>query len=388
MEQLKLLVADDEAGMRHAVEWALRDFVVHVPDAGTEAGLVVEQAESGEEALQRIACDMPDILLLDHKLPGISGLEVLDQVAKMHSDMLTIMITAYASIETAVIATKRGAYDFLAKPFTPDELKSVIRKAVIRVLLAKQARKLAEEKKQVRFQFVRVLGHELKSPLSAIDGYLQIMECHSAGSSIGDYDRVVLRCRARVEQMRKLVADLLDLTRIESGLKRRELVPVDLADAARSAIETNSSEASKRRITVELHAENAGMMNADAGELEIIFNNLLSNAVKYNKDGGRVDVAVSRQGGQVMIRVSDTGIGLSPKDAAKLFVEFVRIHNSQTRTILGSGLGLSIVRKLATLYGGQATVESEPGVGSTFTVILQDAPAAAGTGAACGEADL
>ena len=99
------------------------------------------------------------------RCPGISGLEVLDGSPDLQTEMLTIMITAYASIETAVPATKRGAYDFLAKPFTPDELRNTIRKAATRLVLAKQARKLAEEKRQVRFQFIRVLGHELKAPL-------------------------------------------------------------------------------------------------------------------------------------------------------------------------------------------------------------------------------
>ncbi len=109
-------------------------------------------------------------------MPGISGLEVLDRLADMQTDMLTIMITAYASIETAVSATKRGAYDFLAKPFTPDELKSTIRKAAARLILAKQARKLAEEKQQVRFEFIRVLAHELKAPLNAVAGYLELIQ--------------------------------------------------------------------------------------------------------------------------------------------------------------------------------------------------------------------
>jgi two-component system, sensor histidine kinase and response regulator len=372
METLKLLVTDDEVEMRHAVQWALRGFTVRVSDVGTEAGLVVEHAGTGEEALERIKSDPPDILLLDHKLPGISGLEVLDQLAGLQSDMLTIMITAYASIETAVIATRRGAYDFLAKPFTPDELKSTVRKAVIRVLLAKQARRLAEEKRQVRFQFISVLGHELKAPLNAIDGYLQIMGSHSVGSDIAAYDHAIERCRVRVEHMRKLIADLLDMTRIESGQKNRELVAVDVATVARSAIESLLPDAAGRGIEILLHDHGVGEMNADPGELQMILNNLVSNAVKYNNDGGRVDVTLLREAGKVVIRVADTGIGLTQENAAKLFTEFFRIHDSHTRTILGSGLGLSIVRKLALLYGGDATVESEPGVGSTFTVVLRE----------------
>ena len=150
----------------------------------------VDQAESGEEALEKIDRNPPDILLLDHKMPGISGLEVLDRLAGRETDMLTIMITAYASIETAVAATKRGAYDFLAKPFTPDELKSTIRKAAARLVLAKQARQLAEEKRRVRFEFIRVLGHELKAPLNAVAGYLDILQTSSTGRQPGRLRRI------------------------------------------------------------------------------------------------------------------------------------------------------------------------------------------------------
>jgi signal transduction histidine kinase len=107
-----------------------------------------------------------------------------------------------------------------------------------------------------------------------------------------------------------------------------------------------------------------------------VLNNLVSNAVKYNRDGGSVTVALERRDGVVKIQVADTGIGLSPEESAKLFSEFVRIKNEDTYKILGSGLGLSTVRKLAQLYDGDATVKSEKGSGSIFTVTLRDAPPA------------
>jgi signal transduction histidine kinase len=129
---------------------------------------------------------------------------------------------------------------------------------------------------------------------------------------------------------------------------------------------------------VELQADGVGTITADQGELEMILNNLVSNAIKYNRDNGRVEVRLTRADDRVTIRVADTGIGIAPENAAKLFGEFVRIKNSQTRNILGSGLGLSIVRQLAMLYGGEAAVESTPDVGSTFSVVLKDrVPAAA-----------
>lgn len=371
METLRILVTDDEPGMRSGVERTLRGFSIHVPDAHTDVDFTVQQAETGEEALEAIATTPPDILLLDHKLPGISGLDVLDQIADKKTDMLTVMITAYASIETAVTATKRGAYDFLAKPFTPDELKERIRKAASRIVLAKKARKLEAEKRQVRFQFIRVLGHELKAPLNAIDGYLRIVQSQTLGKDITAYEQAVSRSLTRIEGMRKLIVDLLDMTRIESGQRDRDLARIDLSEVARMSIETVQPEAQARGITLALDAEQPFEMVADRGEMEIILNNLLSNAVKYNRQDGRVDVTLARDNGKIIIKVRDTGIGLTDAEKAKLFGEFVRIKNDKTLHVLGSGLGLSIVQKIATLYNGSASVDSVPDQGSTFTVVLQ-----------------
>ena len=372
MDTLRLLVTDDEIGMRLGVSRTLRHFTVHVPDVNGEVAFEVDQAESGEEALEKIRSQPYDILLLDHKMPGISGLDVLDQLADMPSEMLTIMITAYASIETAVTATKRGAYDFLAKPFTPDELKSTIRKAAARIILAKQARKLAEEKRQVRFEFIRVLGHELKAPLNAIAGYLHIIQERGLGDSMAAYDEMLGRSLVRIDGMHKLIADLLDLTQIESGRKNRQIVAIDVRDIAQAAVEAVRAEASQRNIAISLHATGPMPMMADAREIEMILNNLVSNAVKYNRDEGRVDVTLAQDGEKVTIAVADTGIGMTPEETTQLFGEFVRIKNDKTRAILGSGLGLSIVKKLAQLYDGDVTVESQPEAGSKFTVVLSN----------------
>lgn len=372
METLRVLVTDDEFGMRRGVERTLREFSFTMPDIAGPIGFAVDQAESGEAALEKIQTEPPDILLLDHKMPGISGLDVLDRLAGMKLDMLVIMITAYASIETAVTATKRGAYDFLAKPFTPDELRSTVRKAAARLILAKQTRRLADEKRQVRFEFIRVLGHELKAPLNAIDGYLAMLDDRAMGNELAAYSQALGRCHARLDGMRKLIDDLLDLTHIESGRKNRQIEPVCLKAAAQSAIETVAAQAAGRGITIRLLDEPAVTLAADRGELQMILNNLVSNAVKYNRDGGSVEIGIERQGDTVRLTVADTGIGMTDDERSQLFHEFVRIRNDKTREILGSGLGLSIVQKLAALYRGSVTVDSRPDAGSTFTVTLRD----------------
>ncbi len=371
-ETLRVLATDDEPGMLMAVERVLRSFTLRMPEVDGEVRFDVAKATSGEEALAKVESWRPHILLLDYRLPGISGMDVLGRFASgPDPEMLTVMMTAYASLETAVTATKRGAFDFLAKPFTPDELRATIEKAASRVLLAAQARRLAAEQRQVRFQFISVLAHELKAPLAAIEGYLRLCRDRSAGDDPAVYDGMLGRSLVRIEGMRKLIFDLLDLTRIESGQKQRQLAEVDVRAVAEAAVETLAGEARERGIAIALHADGPVAMTADPGELEIILNNLVSNAVKYNRDGGRVDVTLARDGDAVVLRVADTGIGMTPDEASTLFRDFVRIRNPRTRDILGSGLGLSTVRKLALLYNGEVAVDSEPDVGSTFTVVLR-----------------
>lgn len=371
-ETLRVLVADDEAGMRHAVARALRSFRLRLPDVEGEIGFEIEQAESGEAALSRLA-EPPrvDILLVDHKMGGMTGVEVLDALRQRESDVLAIMITAFATLETAIRATRSGAFDFLAKPFTPEELRETVRKAAGHLVVQREARRLAAERRRVRFEFISILAHELKAPLGAIEGYLNIIRDQAMGSDVTAYRPVVERCLVRAGGMRKLIMDLLDMTRIESGARRRELAPVRVREVVDACVDTVRPDADGRQITIAVECPAELVTTADRSELEIILNNLVSNAVKYNRDQGRVELRVSADDTYVEIRVSDTGIGLTREEADRLFGDFVRIKNDKTRHILGSGLGLSVVRKLARMYGGDATVESTPDVGSTFTVRLR-----------------
>lgn len=371
METLRVVVVDDEPGMRTAVARVLSTFSLRVEEVDTDVGFSVTPAGTAEEGEAIIRAQPPDILLLDHKLPGMSGLDLLTKLEGV-TDVLTIMITAYASLETAIVATKRGAFDFLAKPFTPDELKASLRKAAKHLMLQRQARRLALEKHQIRFQFISVLAHELKAPLAAVEGYLYLMRDQIFGDPV-TMAKVVDRSLIRIDGMKKLIFDLLDLTRIESGQKRRDLAHLNVREVAAAALETCLPSAQEHSITMEIQGPADVPMVADRGELDIVFNNLVSNAVKYNRDHGRVDVTLAPEPGGVRIRVADTGIGMSEEECGRLFREFVRIKNSKTRDILGSGLGLSIVKRISALYQGTVSVHSTPDVGTTFEVVLAGA---------------
>jgi len=370
MATLKILVVDDEPGIRSGVSRILRNFRVDYPFMDEPFDFEVLEAATGEEGIEIIESNPPDILLLDNKLPGIQGVEVLEYIKKKQISIIVVMITSYASLELAVKATSDGAYDFIPKPFTPQELKSSVENITKRVFLKKMTTRLQDTGKQIRFTFLSVLSHELKAPLNAIEGYLKMIKERQNGTQLADYDVMIDRSLERIKGMRTLILDLLDLTRVESGKAKRNITRVDLVSIARTAMDTMRPYAIQRDVVLNLQTREPVEMDADSEELEIIFNNLISNAIKYNRDGGRVDCLIEPCDGCLAIQVTDTGIGMTPAEIEKIFDDFVRIKNEKTKNITGTGLGLSIVKKLIDHYNGRIEVVSNPDAGSTFKVIL------------------
>jgi len=368
MGKLNLLVVDDEPGIRSGIRRILESFSVSYPFMDEDFDFDVLEAETGEEAIELLDNYMFDIVLLDNKLPGIQGIDVLEYIKKQAIDVIVVMITSYASLDLAVKATKSGAYDFVPKPFTPKELRSCLENIAKQLFLRRMTQKLQVEGKQIRFQFLSVLSHELKSPINAIEGYLRLMEEKRNGDKINDYMEMIQRSLARVQDMRNLIMDLLDFTRIESGKKQRNIKPVDLCEVASQSIDLMQPLCIQKDIDIYLNCNKKITLQADKQELEIIFNNLLSNAVKYNKQKGRIDVGLAQEKAEIKLSVSDTGIGMEKKDIEKLFEDFVRIKSEQTKHISGTGLGLSLVKKIADLYDAKIEVESVPDEGSTFTI--------------------
>jgi len=369
-DRLRVLVVDDEEGIRLGVARVLEKFTASFPDIAADISYDIESAASGEAAVERLRNKPPDILLLDLKLPGIDGLEVLREARNLDPPVLTIMITAYASVTTAVEATRGGTFDFLPKPFTPNEIKACVRRATRDLVLSRHAKKLAADQRRTRFELIRVLAHELKAPLSAVEGYLASI----LDGIVQDEEtrrHVLTRSIARIQGMRQLIFDLLDVTRLEAGMKARDFSTVQLGEVTRECMDALRPQAVAKHITMEIAGSpNLGLVAVRA-EIEIVLNNLLTNAIKYNREGGSVKVTLTRHEDVLEISVCDTGYGLSREDAAKLFNDFVRIKNAKTRGIEGSGLGLATVKRIAGLYHGDATVTSEPDQGSTFTVTLK-----------------
>lgn len=369
MAMLDVLIVDDEVGMLLGAERVLAG--MRLADVADDAvSFAVDKASSGAEAVDLIAKKPYDLVLLDYKLPDAVGLDIMANLKGAHPDTLAIMMTAYASLDVAITATKNGAFDFLAKPFTPDELTHSVKKASGHIMLKRKAKRLEEERRKIRFQFISVLAHELKSPLSAIEGYLRIMKDKAGVGSAANCGEMLDRSIIRIDGMRKLIYDLLDMTSIESGERQRNFERVDVEAIARDVMDAQAEAAEKGGVRFKFEGCGGAVMPADRYEIEIMISNLVSNAIKYNRPGGFVDVSVGCDGSSIIISVSDGGIGISEDDLPKLFGEFARIKNDKTRNILGSGLGLSTVKKICSLYGGDVGVKSEENVGSTFRVEL------------------
>ena len=370
MATLKVLIVDDEPGIRSGITRILTNFFVDFPFLEEEFTFDLQEAGSGEDAIEIIDKNTTDIVLLDNKLPGMDGIEVLEYINKKQYDCSVMMITSYASLDLAVKATNNGAYNFVPKPFTPQELKAAMEGITKNLYLRRMTKKLNKEGKQIRFQFLSVLSHELKSPINAIEGYLRIMQERQAGNNLDDYEVMLSRSMERISGMRTLIMDMLDLTKLESNRKALDVKKIDIVDIATLSKDTMTPMAIQKniKIFIDSNPEHIFLL-AEPEKIEIIFNNLISNAVKYNKENGEVNCVLREEDNKIKISVSDTGIGMNEEDIPKLFQEFVRIKNEKTKAISGSGLGLSILKKIVEeVYHGSVSVTSIPDKGTTFTI--------------------
>ncbi len=370
METLKVLVVDDEPGIRSGIERILRNFTVVFPFVEDDFAYEMIMAETGEKAIEIINAEKIDIILLDNQLPGINGIEVLEYIKEKEYDTFVMMITSYASLDLAVKATNNGAYNFVPKPFTPQELKVAIESITKQLYLKRMTQKMYKAGKQIRFQFLSVLSHELKSPINAIEGYLRIMHEKQVGENIDDYMTMIDRSMERLKGMRNLILDLLDFTKLESGKKTRTIKQVDLHEIITIAMDTIKPVAIQKQVEIFFDGEEETYLMTDRNEMEIVMNNLISNAVKYNRNEGKVNISLKKREKDIQIVVEDTGIGMTEEEMGKLFHDFVRIKNSKTQNVTGSGLGLSITKKMVELNGGTIDLKSTPDIGSTFTVTL------------------
>ena len=491
---IRVLIVDDEKDIRDASERIL-----------TKMGFEVVKASRGDEAIQILPEKQVSIVLLDLKMPGLDGIEVLKRIQAMDKDILVIVITGYATVETAIEAMKLGAYDFIPKPFEPDHLRIIVNRAQEKLRLAWEAERLEQERRKtladldteksrvrtiieslpngvvvtntqgqvvfmnpafrwlldldpectsgnqidaylsedglcklimeisqgkhvdyddiptyefavsdqrylmargqpvmgerkeclgavvnleditalktldrLKSEFVAKVSHELRSPLSTIHEQLAVFLGDMVGERSTQELHLLSRAKEKTLGLIALIGDLLDLSRIEAGAVCEEPRPVRLDELLESIVDFLRSKATARNqsITLELSEAALPSITADPLALESIFGNLITNAVNYTQEGGQIRVEVDLSGIYVRVKVKDNGFGISEKHLEKIFERFYRVKDDKTRYITGTGLGLPIVKGLLDSLGAFIDVESSPGEGTTFTVLLPVPPQA------------
>ena len=362
-QKATILVIDDEEAMRDSCSQVLN-----------KDGYMTETAEDGHSGLRKIKEVKPDLVLIDLKMPGMGGMELLEKIGQIDPDIISVVITGYATIESAVEAMKLNAYDFLSKPFTPDQLRIVIGRGMERRRLAAESARLRQEKEMMRENFITLVSHQLRSPLTSVKLYFSVIREGFAGDVTDKQKEIIRKAGDYIDSLLKLINDWLDMSRVEAGRIRDKSEPVSLAAVLTEAAEVLKPQAQAKKVALQLNlAGNLPQFIGDPNCLKEAFLNLISNAIIYNRDGGTVIVTAKEQDDDLVVEVSDTGIGISKENLHFIFDEFFRVKNKETQHISGTGLGLPIAKKIIEAHNGCVKVDSELGVGTTFSIILPKA---------------
>lgn len=363
MEPPKILVIDDEEISRVSCERILR-----------RLGVKVRLAGNGREGLDTLMREPQDLILVDLKMPEMDGMEVTRRIREFDPNIVVIVITGYATIESAVTVMKEGAYDYLPKPFTPDELLIVVRRGLEKRRLDAESRALREEKEAMERNFITMVSHQLRSPLSAIYQYIEVLLCAISGELNTEQQEMLERIRERLDGLLELINDWLDMSRIQAGEIVHRLKPYRLGDCIDTALTALEAAARQKEIeiTVDL-PEHLPLVHVDRDTFREALSNLISNAVKYNRVGGKIHIRGQERDDWVVVELQDTGFGIDEKEIPFIFDQFYRGKGKDIRREQGTGLGLSIVQRIIRAHGGKIELKSELGAGSTFFVYVNRA---------------
>lgn len=368
---IKTYVITSDLQIRSAIHTYLSKFQVRISDLHAEVRFEVYGSDLLKNVKDALTSQNIDFFIVSQDLADGNVFDFLSFVKSTSHQRPFVFMSKDITLDIALKATRMGSIDILTVPFTAGELRNVTKKAAHQIVLDRQTKLLEKERKKIRFEFLAVLAHELKAPISAVESYLQIMKTRILGNDFSTCTHMIDRSLIRMDGMRRLIFDLLDLTRIESGQRKREIQKIKLFDLICNAVEALSPIARSKKVTVTNNFPPNIEIMGDQIELQIVFNNLIANAIKYNKDNGKVFIEGQNTESFLRASVRDTGIGLSSDEIQRLFGEFIRIRNEKTANIEGSGLGLSIVKKIISMYHGTVAVKSKVGEGSTFEVVFK-----------------
>ena len=386
-EPLRILLVDDDDVDRLAVKRLLRQ-------AGIAAAIDERSDRAG--ALAAAQQHRYDCVLLDYRLPGTDGVSLLRSLRDRGVGAPVVALTGQGDEEVAVELMKAGAADYLNKnALTPERLERSLRYALAmaraederRLLLEREqhARREAQAANRAKDEFLATLSHELRTPLNAILGWTQLLASGQLTDAMAGRAIEIIERNTRLQV--QLIDDLLDISRIITGKLRIDPRPTRVRTVADAAVESVLPSATAKGVT--LYRDSADGNDAilcDPARMQQVISNLLSNAIKFTPEGGTVTLSERREGGEMVLTVTDTGAGIEPEFLPHVFDRFRQQDSASTREHGGLGLGLSIVRHLVEQHGGSIDAASAgEGRGARFTVRLPlSAIAAAETSSASG----
>src|SRR6202158_2464390 len=356
----------------------------------TPEGYQFLTASNGAEALDLLANQQPDIILLDVMMPGMDGYQVVGKIKENPAtrNIPVIMLTALDDRNAKMLGLNAVAEDFLTKPVDRAELCVRVRNllrlktygdklrtahAALAIALAEsgEARLMAEHANNAKTQFLRSMSHELRTPLNAISGYTEILEMGIRGVVNPAQVKDLGRIKRASAYLLRLINDVLTIARLE-GARPLELISIGVNPVLAEVEGLCVLQAKANGLTLTVTpCEHEIFATADAERFQQILLNLITNAIKFTAKGGTINVTCDDATGVVRVRVKDTGVGVRLLDIERVFEPFVQVdRHLTTETQQGVGLGLSISRELARAMSGDLTLESAEGVGSTFTLTL------------------
>jgi signal transduction histidine kinase len=364
-----ILVTEDDPSMLDIITFLLED-----------EGYRVLRADNAETALDLLQHDSPNLIISDVMMPGMSGFEFFKKVRanSAWTQVPFIFLTARGQRGDIRRGMGMGADDYITKPFEPEELLDAVKIRLARVADAQASRqKLGGD---LQDKIIQALLHEFRTPLALVVGYTELLESSSEEILASDFQTILSGLDAGSKRLSNLVEDFILLTRINLGefaqqarsKKQRTSSPEWVVD---QSMQCFASQATAENISLSSdHASRGRTIAIGQKELDEIVSRLLDNAIKFSKNtGGQVQITTRQVENHWVLAVRDEGIGIPQEEQAWIFEEFRQVDREKQEQ-QGSGVGLTIVRGLAEAYDGHVTVESTPGVGSTFTVWLPLAP--------------
>ena len=391
LNEARLLVVDDEESLR-----------ITTAAIFEKEGYIVDTASSGDEAVELLNKADYDLVLTDLHMEGGDGLSVLNQIRRHAPLTISVVLTGFASVESAIAALQEGAYDYLVKPCDIDTMKHTIRRGVEhrRLMLAEQ--KARTDLKQLNLDleqrieertaeltrlnaelaeanrakdiFLATLSHELRTPLTPVVGWIKLLRSGALD------EKSIAQALDAIERnawlQSRLIDDLLDTSRIATGKLHFEPKPTDINAVVKAAVDTVLASAAARSIELSMSLWPTSLVvMGEPVRLQQIAWNLVSNAIKFTDPGGKVRVTTGLNGTQVHVEVVDTGVGLEPEFLPHVFDRFRQADGSTSRRHGGLGLGLAIADALAKLHGGKLEAKSAGvGSGSCFIFRVELAP--------------